>query len=115
MSIRVSGKYINLADVPVESLISFSQERFVDEMFSGNFNIGKSIKNCIDTAEEYGYVRGWNQAVEETQNSDEPTKSDEALELLRSLNWKSADKDNMEFQTTIPYNIMDKIRGCINS
>lgn len=43
------------------------------------------------------------------------TNNNEALELLKILKWKSADKDNMEFTTTIPYNIMDRIRNCIKS
>ena len=39
---------------------------------------------------------------------------DDALEILRNMKWKS-DKDNMEFTTTVPYTVMDRIRKLLNA
>lgn len=35
------------------------------------------------------------------------------IEALKSIQWKSADKDNMEFSALIPYNVMDAIRAAL--
>ena len=34
-------------------------------------------------------------------------------DALKSIKWKSADKDNMEFSALIPYNIMDAIMAAL--
>jgi hypothetical protein len=33
--------------------------------------------------------------------------------LLQKLDWKSIDKDNMEFSCRVPYNVMDEIRRAL--
>ena len=33
--------------------------------------------------------------------------------LLQKLDWKSIDKDNMEYGCRIPYNVMDEIRRAL--
>jgi len=33
--------------------------------------------------------------------------------LLQKLEWKSIDKDNMEYSCRIPYNVMDEIRAAL--
>ena len=37
----------------------------------------------------------------------------EAIEALRGVRWRSADRDNMEFVATITYSQMDKLRAIL--
>jgi len=51
---------------------------------------------------------GWFQDEEMRRYSSE-RQTEGLVELLSKFQWKS-DKDNMEFTTTIPYTLMDKLR-----
>jgi hypothetical protein len=35
--------------------------------------------------------------------------------LLQKLDWKSIDKDNMEFSCRVPYNVMDETRRALET
>ena len=58
-----------------------------------------------DTLKEADQVGYW-QRKEEIARAE----VEQLLALLGKLDWKSIDKDNMEFSCRIPYNVMDEIR-----
>ncbi|MAH32240.1 MAG: hypothetical protein CMG78_09415 [Marinobacter sp.] len=55
------------------------------------------------------FIALWN-ACEGIAN---PDVVPEAIEALRGVRWRSADRDNMEFVATITYSQMDKLRAIL--
>ena len=60
------GKSVDLCDATVDHVRNVLGEEFVSEMLSGNFNLGKSLRYYFQMAEAYGYVRGYNAAVDKS-------------------------------------------------
>lgn len=63
-SLHIDGKSTDLSDAKPADVQRILGEQFVTEMLSGNFNLGQSLRYYFNMAQAYGYVKGYNAAVD---------------------------------------------------
>jgi hypothetical protein len=81
----------------------------------------KDMTNIGDIANMRAAAKAWRaNAIASGETVRAHDKIDELIDeierlqaLLQKLEWKSIDKDNMEYSCRIPYNVMDEIRRAL--